>query len=264
MFRISHGPDMDLGDGVPGLPGRGRLRRFGGRFRRLGGGHGGHRLTLRRFGGDAVDDDAAAHEHQPRHHQQTHQTPLLRTLLFLRFLPPLPAAVHILIVQRHRASPPLVKMMVYYIGFSGIKQVGSCEFFLNRADSCPLLLGEGGPAGPGVEGTLTIKAGPGSIGLLGFPHPSGPLALPPSPEGKASSGGGCVHRSSCLTFRGPLHTRQGSALTPSPGRRGLFSVAVSALVCSAFLSISAFNASRESNFRSGRRKWVRWREMVRS
>ena len=43
----------------------------------------------------------------------------------------------------------------------------------------------------------------------GTPHPSGPLALPPSPWGKATSGGGCIHRSLFLVYRGPLHTRQG-------------------------------------------------------
>ena len=28
----------------------------------------------------------------------------------------------------------------------------------------------------------------------GFPHPSGPAALPPSPEGKATSGGGFIRQ----------------------------------------------------------------------
>ena len=37
-----------------------------------------------------------------------------------------------------------------------------------------------------------------------FPHPSGPLALPPSPWGKATSRRGSVHRGPDLTFRGPL------------------------------------------------------------
>ena len=36
---------------------------------------------------------------------------------------------------------------------------------------------------------LSHSSWPGSLGELGPPHPSGPKALPPSPEGKATSGG---------------------------------------------------------------------------
>ena len=163
-------------------------------------------------------------------------------------------------VRLYEAFPP-----IRFRGDVGIAPYAKGEVLpFNRARhkvlGVPSTPGPAGPPSPSRRGHGLARRFDKPV----FPHPSGPLALPPSPEGKASSGGGCVHRSSCLTFRGPLHTRQGSALTPSPGRRGLFSVAVSFLVCSAFLSISAFNASRESNFRSGRRKWVRWREMVRS
>ena len=39
------------------------------------------------------------------------------------------------------------------------------------------------------------------------PHPSGPLALPPSPEGKAAYRRGTLYSSPPWTRRGPLHTR---------------------------------------------------------
>ena len=38
---------------------------------------------------------------------------------------------------------------------------------------------------------LSHSSWPDSLGGLGSPHPSGPMALPPSPWGKATSGGGC-------------------------------------------------------------------------
>ena len=40
------------------------------------------------------------------------------------------------------------------------------------------------------------------------PHPSGPLALPPSPEGKAAYRRGTLYSSPPWTCRGPLHTRR--------------------------------------------------------
>ena len=40
------------------------------------------------------------------------------------------------------------------------------------------------------------------------PHPSGPLALPPSPEGKAAYRRGTLYFSPPWTCRGPLHTRR--------------------------------------------------------
>ena len=61
-------------------------------------------------------------------------------------------------------------MMVYYIGFSGVKQVGSCEFFLNRADS----QGEPSPGrgwqGKALTGVGRCEVGPGTAPL---PPPAG-------------------------------------------------------------------------------------------
>ena len=196
-------------------------------------------------------------------------------------------------------------MMVYYIGFSGVKQVGSCEFFLNRA--APLGKPSPGRGWTGEAGTGVgrYKVGPGAAplpplrrhlppgegrgpspgrgwqggALTGVGRDARSDPVPPLfrrcggtfPQGKVGDpllgeGGPGKARDGCGTGRDRTRYRSSSAacgrhLPPGEGQ-GFF--AVSFLVCSAFLSISAFKASRESNFRSGRRKWVRWREMVRS
>ena len=76
------------------------------------------------------------------------------------------------------------------------------------------------------RGHLQLKNGPGSCGRLAPLIRQG-CALPPSPWGKASSGGGLVHRGLSWTFRGPLHTRHAFGVPPSPSRRGLFSAYLS-------------------------------------
>ena len=43
----------------------------------------------------------------------------------------------------------------------------------------------------------------------GFPSSVTPYGVPPSPQGKATSRRGSIHRGPALTFRGPLHTRPG-------------------------------------------------------
>ena len=58
------------------------------------------------------------------------------------------------------------------------------------SNPCPLLLERVPPQRRVWRGPLTVKTGLGPLGERVFPHPSGPLALPPSPWGKATSGGG--------------------------------------------------------------------------
>ena len=84
----------------------------------------------------------------------------------------------------------------------------------------PAWRGWTGEAGTGVEGTpknegrgtMNEKISPCNRARRMFqrsaPHPSGPLALPPSPWGKATSRRGTLYFSPPWTCRGPLHTRR--------------------------------------------------------
>ena len=67
---------------------------------------------------------------------------------------------------------------------------------------CPLLLERVPPQRRVWRGPLTVKTGLGPLGERVFPHPSGPLALPPSPWGKVASGGG-FHTLSWERVAGP-------------------------------------------------------------
>ena len=61
---------------------------------------------------------------------------------------------------------------------------------------------------------LSHSPWPGSLGGLGSPHPSGPMALPPSPWGKATSGGGCSTSTPLNSYVPPIASTPGSAALP--------------------------------------------------
>ena len=95
----------------------------------------------------------------------------------------------------------------------------------------PAWRGWTGKAGTGVEGTskdegrgtMNEKISPCNRARRMFqrsaPHPSGPLALPPSPEGKAAYRRGTLYSSPPWTCRCPLHTRRcGGTLGKHRGR----------------------------------------------
>ena len=125
-------------------------------------------------------------------------------------------------------------MMVYYIGFSGIKQVGSCEFFLNRADS----QGEPSPyervdrAKPGT-GVGRCKVGPGAA-----PLPALRGHLPPGEGREPSPGRGW--QGGALTGVGRGKVGPGTAPLPPPAGGTFPQGKVRGFLPPAFLSVPRF------------------------
>ena len=103
-IQVTHGPDVDFGNGILDHTAGGGFRCLGGG---LGGGiHSGYRLAVRRLMGHAVNGNNAAGKDRHCQDQQENHPALGPFHLFSGLFPLLTAAVHFVIVQRHPGFPP--------------------------------------------------------------------------------------------------------------------------------------------------------------